>query len=61
METMIASGKDVHGLAWSVKRFDGEDGFTEYYLDLGDTRFGGKSIVLNDLLIGALEQLPELD
>lgn len=60
METTIATGKDVHGLRWSVKQW-AEDGFTEYYLDLGDTRFGGKSIVLNDEIIGALEALPELD
>jgi hypothetical protein len=60
METTIATGTDVHGLRWSVKQWV-EDGFTEYYLDLGDTRFGGKSIVLNDMLVAALEKLPELD
>ena len=58
-ETTVATGKDVHGLRWSLQKYD-EPGFTEYYLNLGDTRSGGKSVVLNDELIAALEKLPEL-
>lgn len=59
-ETTIATGKDVHGLFWSVKRWD-EPGFTEYYLDLGNTRFGGQSIVINDEFLAALKQLADLE
>ncbi|MCW2902265.1 MAG: hypothetical protein JWO67_4530 [Streptosporangiaceae bacterium] len=54
-ETTIATGNDVHGLRWQVQRYD-EPGFTEYYLE-----FGGQSIVLNDMIVAALEALPELD
>lgn len=59
METMIATGTDRNGMRWSVTQWN-EPGFTEYYLDLGNTKFGGRSIVLNDEIIAALESLPEL-
>lgn len=58
--TTIATGKDAHGLRWTVDRYD-EPGFTEYYLTLGVGLFGGQSIVLNDEILAALEKLPELD
>ena len=57
-ETAIATGTDVHGMRWTVKRWD-EPGFTEHYLDLGNTRFGGQSIVLNDEILAALGDLLE--